>query len=103
MGSLFLQDCVVEGKFSDLVRTLPQYQDRISLIRDSQNNTLVHLSCTNDREEILDHLLKYVIAIQEKSSGCSDTELINWVNEINNDGYTGLHLAVSKGSYVMYI
>lgn len=62
MGSLYLQDCVVEGKFSDLVKVLPQYQDRISLIRDSLDNTLVHLSCNNDRVEILDYLLKYVIA-----------------------------------------
>lgn len=63
MGSLYLQDCVVEGKFSDLIKTIPQYHDRISTIKDSQNNTLIHLCCSNDRVEILDYLLKYVNSI----------------------------------------
>jgi palmitoyltransferase ZDHHC13/17 len=93
-------DCVIEGRHPDLVKSLFQYQSHIRHISDSQNNTLLHHACLNDRDEILDHLLKYVLFTQEKSAGSSSTQIISWVNSANNEGYTSLHYAISKGNFV---
>ena len=56
-----ITDCVIEGKFSDLVKALSQYNERISQISDNMKNTLIHHACLNERLEILDHILKYVL------------------------------------------
>ena len=63
MSDSELVEYVTEGKFSELIKGLQYYGERISGVKDQQGNTLVHLASSNDRVEILDHLLKYVINI----------------------------------------
>lgn len=53
-------DCIIEGKFDDLVKCISLYNERIYKIKDSFNNTLIHQACTNERADILDYILKYV-------------------------------------------
>jgi hypothetical protein len=60
MSSQELVELVNEGKFTELIKALMHFQDRVSLIRDQQGNSLIHLACSADRGEILDHLLKFV-------------------------------------------
>jgi hypothetical protein len=55
-----IQDCVIEGRFDELVKLLSIWNERISGIRDPVKNTLVHHACLNEQIEILDHILKYV-------------------------------------------
>lgn len=98
-----IADCIIEGRLNDLVSSISHLTTSLISLQDSQQNTLIHQAAQNDRVEILDHILKYVIFPQEKTSGTSSSSLIDWVNMQNNEGYTALHLAVAKGSYVKVI
>ncbi|OMJ84115.1 hypothetical protein SteCoe_14805 [Stentor coeruleus] len=85
---------IIEGKFDELIKYISLYNKRIHEIKDPFNNTLIHQACRNERSDILDYILKY-----EKSAGSTSDELANWINQENNEGYTGLHLIISKGNY----
>lgn len=101
MADSFPISSVTSGSESDLALTLKSFSKSTRKVTDGQGNTVLHLSIINDKLDFLSLLLSNVIQTQEKLYS-SELQLTEWVNELNQDGYTVLHLAVSKGSLVLF-
>jgi ankyrin repeat protein len=99
MADSFPIRAVTEGNEADLVHILKTYAKSTRKVADSQGNTVLHLALVNDKTDFVKVLLNNVRGMKEKHYS-NDLQMTEWVNEVNQDGYSALHLSVSKGNLV---